>query len=600
MTKREDHVLRFGILRAGKSRQIARAMKLIIQIPCFNEAEQLPQTLADLPREVAGFDEVERLVIDDGSSDRTVEVARSLGVEHLVRLTNNKGLAAAFQAGIDTALKLGADVIVNTDADNQYCGAGHPQARRSRSSSGRADMVVGDRQVAGIEHFSAVKKLLQRLGSWVVRQASSTSVPDTTSGFRAYNREAAIQMMVVSRFTYTLETIIQAGKLLVAVDHVPVRTNPKTRESRLFPSMGAYVRRNAVSIFRIYAQYEPLRVFWSLALVIGVAAVAVWIRFVVAYAEGSGKGHVQSLILGAVLFIAAVVLWALGVIGDLLAAQRVMTQRSFERIRRIELALGDRALALRTRHAGRSRTPRSPRAGGRARDAAGARRASPTSPPSAASRTVAAVSGVTVSADGIVTGNTFDKYGSSNPLVRRMMSGFERSADELFDLAAPDSVLDVGCGEGVLVQRWAQRLPGRPGSSASTSKSPRSRRAGASTRRPTSSTASWTSPELPFADGEFELASAMEVLEHLPDPERMLAEMARCASRHLLVSVPREPHVADAEHGARRLLVARGATPPATSTTGRRRSLRRAAGAARARCVEMRSPFPWTMVLVSL
>jgi glycosyltransferase involved in cell wall biosynthesis len=313
-------------------------MKLIIQIPCFNEADQLPQTLADLPREVPGFEEVQRLIIDDGSTDRTVEVARAHGVEHLVRLTNNKGLAAAFQAGIDTALKLGADVIVNTDADNQYCGADIPKLVEP-IVNGRADMVVGDRQVAGIEHFSAVKKLLQRLGSWVVRQASSTSVPDTTSGFRAYNREAAIQMMVVSRFTYTLETIIQAGKLLVAIDHVPVRTNPKTRDSRLFPSIGAYVRRNAVSIFRIYAQYEPLRVFWSLSLVIGLAAVAVWIRFIVAYAEGSGSGHVQSLILGAVLFIAAVVLWALGVIGDLLAAQRVMIQRSFERIRRIELAL---------------------------------------------------------------------------------------------------------------------------------------------------------------------------------------------------------------------------------------------------------------------
>ncbi len=165
-------------------------------------------------------------------------------------------------------------------------------------------------------------------------------MPDTTSGFRAYNREAAIQMIVVSKFTYTLETIIQAGKQLVAIDHVPVRTNPKTRESRLFPSMGAYVRRNAVSIFRIYAQYEPLRVFWSLALLMGLVAIGVWIRFAVAYVEGNGKGHVQSLILGAVLFIAAVVLWALGVIGDLLAAQRVMTQKTFERVRRIELQLG--------------------------------------------------------------------------------------------------------------------------------------------------------------------------------------------------------------------------------------------------------------------
>jgi glycosyltransferase involved in cell wall biosynthesis len=314
-------------------------MKLIIQIPCFNEADQLPQTLANLPREVEGFEVVEWLIVDDGSTDETVAVARTYGVDHLVRLTNNKGLAAGFQAGIDTALKLGADVIVNTDADNQYYGPDVSTIVRP-ILEGRADMVIGDREITAIEHFSPVKKTLQRLGSWVVRQASSTSVPDTTSGFRAYNREAAIQILVVSRFTYTLETIIQAGKLLVAIDHVPIRTNPKTRESRLFPSTGAYVRRNALSIFRIYAQYEPLRVFWSLALVIGVASVGVWIRFAVAYAEGNGKGHVQSLILGAVLFIAAVVLWALGVIGDLLAAQRVMTQRTFVRVRRIELALG--------------------------------------------------------------------------------------------------------------------------------------------------------------------------------------------------------------------------------------------------------------------
>ncbi len=313
-------------------------VKLIIQIPCFNEAEQLPATIADLPDEVEGFDVVERLVIDDGSTDETIAVARAHGVDHIVRLTNNKGLAAGFQAGLDACLKLGADVIVNTDADNQYYG---PDIARLVVPilAGRADMVVGDREVTGIEHFSPLKKSLQRLGSWVVRQASSTSVPDTTSGFRAYNREAAIQLLVVSKFTYTLETIIQAGKQLVAIDHVPIRTNPKTRESRLFPSMGAYVRRNAVSIFRIYAQYEPLRVFWSLSALIGVAALAVWIRFVISYIDGGGKGHVQSLILGAVLFIAAVVLFALGVIGDLLAAQRVMTQKTFERVRRIELEL---------------------------------------------------------------------------------------------------------------------------------------------------------------------------------------------------------------------------------------------------------------------
>ncbi len=314
-------------------------MKLIIQIPCFDEAEQLPRTLADLPREVEGFDVVEWLIVDDGSTDDTIAVARAHGIDHIVRLTNNKGLAAGFQAGLDACLKLGADVVVNTDADNQYYGQDVVKLVRP-ILEGRADMVVGDREVTNIEHFSWLKKSLQRLGSWVVRQASSTTVPDTTSGFRAYNREAAIQMLVVSKFTYTLETIIQAGKQLVAIDHVPIRTNPKTRESRLFPSMGSYVRRNAISIFRIYAQYEPLRVFWSLAALIGLVSLAVWIRFAVAYGEGNGKGHVQSLILGAVLFIAAVVLWALGVIGDLLAAQRVMTQKTFERVRRIELQLG--------------------------------------------------------------------------------------------------------------------------------------------------------------------------------------------------------------------------------------------------------------------
>src|ERR1700758_2475861 len=209
-------------------------MKLIIQIPCFNEEAQLPVTLSRLPREIPGVDRVEWLIIDDGSTDRTIEVAREHGVDHIVRLTNNKGLAAAFQAGLDAGLKLGADVIVNTDADNQYEGADIPKLV-APILRGDADMVIGDRQIHANEHFSAPKRLLQRLGSWVVRQASSTEVPDTTSGFRAYNREAALQMQAVSKFTYTLEPIIQAGRLQVAVDHVAIRTNPKTRESRLFP-----------------------------------------------------------------------------------------------------------------------------------------------------------------------------------------------------------------------------------------------------------------------------------------------------------------------------------------------------------------------------
>ena len=317
-------------------------MKLIIQVPCFNEEDQLPVTLGRLPREMPGIDTVEWLIIDDGSSDRTVEVAREHGVNHIVRLTNHKGLAAAFQAGLDAGLKLGADVIVNTDADNQYEGSDIPKLV-APILRGDADMVVGDRQVETIEHFSAPKKMLQRLGSWVVRHASSTDIPDTTSGFRAYNREAALQVQAVSKFTYTLETIIQAGRLQVAVDHVPIRTNPKTRESRLFPSMAAYVRRNALSIFRVYSQYQPLKVFWTGAVIMGLAAFAVFIRFLVFFIDNpstAGRGHIQSLIAGAVLFNAAMLLGALGVIGDLLDAQRTLSQRTFERVRRIELQLG--------------------------------------------------------------------------------------------------------------------------------------------------------------------------------------------------------------------------------------------------------------------
>jgi glycosyltransferase involved in cell wall biosynthesis len=315
-------------------------MKLIIQIPCFNEEEQLPGTLADLPRELPGVETIEWLVVDDGSTDRTIEVARANGVDHIVRLTNNKGLAAGFQAGLDASLKLGADLIVNTDADNQYDANDIPKLL-APILAGNADMVVGDRDVATVEHFSRVKVRLQKIGSAVVRRASETNIPDTTSGFRAYNREAAIQLQVVSRFTYTLETIIQAGKNLVAVDHVPIRTNPKTRESRLFPSMWAYVRRNGVSIFRVYSTYEPLRVFMAAAGIVGLIAAVIWIRFAWFYiVEGEGKGHVQSLILGAVLFIAAVQLAALGIVGDILAASRVLQQRTLERVRRVELQLG--------------------------------------------------------------------------------------------------------------------------------------------------------------------------------------------------------------------------------------------------------------------
>jgi glycosyltransferase involved in cell wall biosynthesis len=314
-------------------------MKLIIQIPCLNEEATLPATIADLPRQIEGIDEIELLVIDDGSTDRTVEVAREHGVDHIVRLTNNKGLAAAFQAGLDASLKLGADIVVNTDADNQYRGADVAKLV-APVLAGEADIVVGDRQVPSIDHFSGSKKALQKVGSWVVRRLSGTEIADATSGFRAYNREAALGLLVVDNFTYTLESLIQAGKMLVAVDQVEIATNPQTRESRLFDSTGSYVRRNALSILRIYARYEPLRVFASAGLVVFALAIAAWMPFLIDWiVNGDSAGHVQSLILGAVLFIAAVQLLALGVIGDLLAGQRVMTQRVFERVRRVELSL---------------------------------------------------------------------------------------------------------------------------------------------------------------------------------------------------------------------------------------------------------------------
>jgi len=314
-------------------------MKLIIQMPCLNEEAQLPISIPALPREVEGFDEVEWLVIDDGSTDGTVEVARSLGVDHIVRLTNNRGLAHAFQAGLDASLKLGADVIVNTDADNQYSADDIPALVRP-IVEGRADMVIGDRNVMAIEHFSFVKKRLQRLGSWVFRHASGTSVPDATSGFRAYNREAAVGLTVVSKFTYTLESLIQAGKSLIAVEHVPVGTNQKLRESRLFGSMWGYVRRNLVTIFRIYTGYEPLKVFsWLAAGLLLLSALAfspfLWDWLV----NGDRTGHLQSIMAGGVLLVAAVQSFALGVIADLIAAHRVVSQRTLERVRRIELEL---------------------------------------------------------------------------------------------------------------------------------------------------------------------------------------------------------------------------------------------------------------------
>ena len=315
-------------------------MRLVIQIPCLNEEETLPATLADLPREVEGFDRVEWLVIDDGSTDRTAEVAREYGVDHLVRFTSNKGLAVAFQAGIDAALKIGADVIVNTDADNQYRGD-DVERLVAPILAHQADLVVGDRNVRDHDEFSGVKKVLQRWGSWVVRQASETDVPDATSGFRAYNREAALRLNVVSRFTYTLETLIQAGKGDLAVAHVAIRTNPTMRSSRLFRSIPQYLARSVGTILRIYVVYEPLRVFLRLAAVVALAGVALLARWLWIYFTHDGPtGHVQSLIVGVGILIFALQLAMLGVIGDLLRTNRVIAERTLHRVRKVELELG--------------------------------------------------------------------------------------------------------------------------------------------------------------------------------------------------------------------------------------------------------------------
>jgi glycosyltransferase involved in cell wall biosynthesis len=316
-------------------------MKLIVQIPCLNEEASLPATLQAIPRSIPGIDAVEVLIVDDGSTDRTAEVARAHGADHVVRFTNTKGLAQGFMAGLDACLRLGADVIVNTDADNQYPGHEIPRLI-APILSGEADMVVGDRSVTEVAHFSWTKKRLQTLGSWVVRKVSGTSVPDTTSGFRALTREAALRINIVSEFTYTLESIIQAGKKKMAVAHLPVATR-ETRPSRLFGSTWEYVKRSGATILRIYAMYEPLKVFVLLGSALFAAGLALGLRYAWFWWQGSITGHVQSAILSVLLLILGFQTLQWGIMADLVASNRKLIEDLLYRVRKMEFRRpGDR------------------------------------------------------------------------------------------------------------------------------------------------------------------------------------------------------------------------------------------------------------------
>jgi glycosyltransferase involved in cell wall biosynthesis len=310
-------------------------MKLIVQIPCLNEEATLPQTLRSIPRSIPGVDVVEVLVVDDGSSDRTAEVARDHGADHVVRFTRRKGLAAGFMAGLDAALRLGADIIVNTDADNQYPGEDIPRLL-APILAGEADMVVGDRGVQDVAHFSWTKRRLQRLGSWVVRKVSGTQIADATSGFRALTRDAALRINIVSEFTYTLESIIQAGKKKMAIAHLPIQAH-ETRPSRLFSSTWDYVKRSAATILRIYAMYEPLKVFVILGTVLLSAGLGLGLRYTWFWWQGDVRGHLQSALASVVLLIFGVMTLQWGILADVIAANRKLIEDVLYRIRKMEL-----------------------------------------------------------------------------------------------------------------------------------------------------------------------------------------------------------------------------------------------------------------------
>lgn len=310
-------------------------MKLIIQIPCLNEAETLEIALNDLPRHIDGIDTIEYLIINDGSVDNTVEVAQNWGVNYVISFTKNKGLAKGFMAGIDACLRNGADIIVNTDADNQYCGADIEKLVRPILEK-KADIVIGERPINETEHFSPLKKKLQRLGSFVVRKASKTDIPDAPSGFRAFSRDAAMHLNVMNNYTYTLETIVQAGRMNMAITSVPIRTNGELRKSRLFHSMFSYVKRSMLTIMRAYMMYRPLTFFSALGSIPFLAGVAIGIRFLVFFFRGAGNGHMQSLIFASTLMLLGFMTFIVGLQADVIANNRKILEDIQYRIRRLD------------------------------------------------------------------------------------------------------------------------------------------------------------------------------------------------------------------------------------------------------------------------
>lgn len=314
-------------------------MKLIIQIPCLNEAETLEIALNDLPKRIKGIDEIEYLIINDGSTDNTVEVAKKWGVHHVVTFKKNKGLAKGFMAGLDACLRAGADIIVNTDADNQYVGLDIEKLVQP-ILEGRADIVIGERPIDDTEHFSPLKKKLQHIGSWTVRVASNSEIPDAPSGFRAYTREAAMRLNVVNQYTYTLETIIQAGHDKIPMESVPIRTNPELRKSRLFHSMFGYVKKSMVTIIRSFMMYKPLKFFGSIGAVLFLIGMILGIRYLVFFFTGGASGHVQSLILASTLMMLGCMTGIIGLQADIIAANRKILEDVQYHVRKLDYDRG--------------------------------------------------------------------------------------------------------------------------------------------------------------------------------------------------------------------------------------------------------------------